>query len=158
MKLRALDGFIDCDMISDSFMVLGRCYGNSDSQHIGAVFKCRLASHLDSILLCFDFRRDEQVRVQLGLVEGGPADPHVEEGEPGEAAGHAHICALLCLVSSAHAHVEGQKAAQDQSDGCENGGADEEIVRLLKHVFESAGVIECEEKTITKLFKNYNIN
>ena len=115
-------------------------------------------SHLDSFAGCFDFWRDEQVRVQLGLVEGGPADPHVEEGEPGEAAGHAHICSLLCLVASAHAHVEGQKAAQDQSDGCENGGADEEIVRLLKHVFESAGAIECEEKTITKLFKNYNIN
>ena len=31
MKLRALDGFIDRDMISDSFMVLGRCHGNSDS-------------------------------------------------------------------------------------------------------------------------------
>ena len=43
-----------------------------------------------------------------------------------------------------------EKAAQDQSDGCENGGTDEEIVRLLKHVFESAGAIECEEKTITK--------
>ena len=94
----------------------------------------------------------------MGLVESGPADPHVEEGEPRETAGHAHICSLLSLVTSAHFHVEGQKAAQDQSDGCEDGGADEEIVRLLKHVFESAGAIECEEKTITKLIKNYNIN
>ena len=46
--------------------------------------------------------------------------------------------------------------ANNQGDGCENCGTKEEIVGFGKHVLESVGASEIEEKTITKLIKNYN--
>ena len=58
---------------------------------------------------CLDGWRDFEVGVELGLVEGRPTDPHVEEGEPGEAARHAHVGALHGLIAGAGADVEGQE-------------------------------------------------
>ena len=82
-----------------------------------------------------DFRGDQQVGIDLGLVEGAPGDPHEEEGEPGQATRHAHVRALLSLVASARAHVERQEHADNQRDACENGATDKEIVQLLGHFF-----------------------
>ena len=75
-------------------------------------------------------RSDDHVWVKLRLVECRPADPHVEECQPGKAASHAHIALLLWLVAGSHSNVEGKENGEDEGDSCENGAAHEEIVRL----------------------------
>ena len=89
---------------------------------------------ITSSLGFLDFRRDQQVGIDLGLVEGAPRDPHEEEGEPGQTARHAHVRALLSLVAGARADVERQEHAEHQRDAGENSAADKEIVELLGHL------------------------
>ena len=75
-------------------------------------------------------RSDEEVRVHLGLVERRPADPHVEECEPCQAASHAHVGTFHRLIAGAGSDVEWKEEADNKGDCGENGRANEEICRF----------------------------
>ena len=100
---------------------------------VNAAFVCNPG--ITSSFGFLDFRGDQQVGIDLGLIEGAPGDPHEEEGEPGQATRHAHVRALLRLVAGARADIERQEQAENQRDACENGATDHEIVELLGHTF-----------------------
>ena len=86
----------------------------------------------------------------MGLVESGPADPHVEEREPSESAGHALIGALLRGVACACTSVDGEKEGGDEGDGGEDRRTHGELLELLGNHCEA---IKCQSQI--NLIKNY---
>ena len=79
---------------------------------------------------CFLCGRDSLVGVELRLVEGGPGDPHVQDGQPGEAESQPAIRLLLRGVSCLGPHVEGQEEADNDADCQEDVATDSKVVIL----------------------------
>ena len=68
------------------------------------------------------------------MIVGRPAYPHIEDGKVYEAAGHAHVALLLGWITRLSTYIEGTEAAEDDSDGCEDGTSDKEVfLFFFKH-------------------------
>ena len=76
---------------------------------------------------------DREVRVHLGLEESAPGDPHVDDGQPSEAARHPLIRAAHRWVLGRHARVEEEEQAEDGRDGDPDDCAEHEILELDTH-------------------------
>ena len=75
------------------------------------------------------------VWVELGLIVGRPAEPHVEDGEVYEAAGHERVALLLGVITRLGTYIEGTEAAEDDSNGCEDGAPNKEVFLFFFHHF-----------------------
>ena len=84
---------------------------------------------------CSFFRRlNSVVWVELGLIVGRPAEPHVENGEVYEAAGHEPVALLLGVITRLVHYIEGTEEAEDDGNGCEDGATNKEVLFFL-HLF-----------------------
>ena len=77
--------------------------------------------------------RDRQVGVHLRLEEGAPGDPHVDDGQPSEAARHPLIRAAHRWVLGRHARVEEEEQAEDGRNSDPDDCAKHEILELDTH-------------------------
>ena len=74
------------------------------------------------------------VWVELSLIVGRPAYPHIEDGKVYEAAGHAHVALLLGRITCLSTYIEGAEAAENDSHGSEDGASDKEVfLFFFKH-------------------------
>ena len=122
---------------------------SSDHESSGAAQGASSGSRISSGA-GLDCGRDASVGVDLGLVESGPADPHVEERQPSESAGHALIGALLRGVACACTSVDGEEEGGDEGDGGKDRRTHGELLELLGNHCEA---IKCQSQI--NLIKNY---
>ena len=61
------------------------------------------------------------------MIVGRPTEPHVEDSEVYETAGHERVAFLLGVITRLGTHIEGTEATEDDGNGCKDGASNEEI-------------------------------
>ena len=76
----------------------------------------------------------------MSLEEGAPADPHVEDSEPGQATAHALVGTLHGFVLSGCSCIDCKDNTEDYGHCEKDGAADCKLLELIAHHFDRLSV------------------